>query len=384
MSVRTRVFVGLSGGVDSAVSAAILKERGFDVVGVFIKIWRPEFSLCTWKEDRLDAMRVCAALGIPYREIDLSSNYKTEVIDPMLRHYAAGLTPNPDVLCNRSIKFGAFAKWARAEGADRIATGHYARIRQEGGHLQLLRGADHNKDQSYFLYRLKQGDLARTLFPVGDMHKEQVRAKAHAFKLPVAQKHDSQGLCFVGDVSMPDFLRRFIAVQRGPVVDLAGAVIGEHEGAAVYTLGERHGFEITDTKASRYAQYVIGIDTERNTITVSRDRSDAQQIHALLSDVHWIHHAPHHATEVIVQARYREEPVSARIKDSAKGTIVDPVKPHLFPPGQSLVVYEGDACLGGGIIGKRTASSSRPPEVSSLQPQMSTGAPVRKIIRRVQ
>src|ERR1041385_6375895 len=188
-----KVFVGLSGGVDSAVSAALLKERGYHVTGVFIKIWRPEFIECTWKEDRIDAMRVCAALEIPFKELDLSEVYKKDIIDSMVKDYARGVTPNPDVLCNRSIKFGGFAKWAFDEGADRIATGHYART--ENG--KLLRGVDEKKDQSYFLHLVSENDLKRTLFPVGEMKKTQVRELAKKFNLPVAQKPDSQGLCFI-------------------------------------------------------------------------------------------------------------------------------------------------------------------------------------------
>jgi tRNA-specific 2-thiouridylase len=204
------VFVGLSGGVDSAVSAALLKDAGHSVVGVFIKIWQPEFLECTWAKDRLDAMRVAAALGIPFREVDLSQEYKRDVVGEMIRSYSAGETPNPDVTCNRAIKFGAFASWAHDQGADAVATGHYARVRKTFGEAQLLRGVDSAKDQSYFLYQLSSRDLLRVMFPVGEMKKDAVRAKARRFNLPVAAKADSQGLCFVGDVSMRDFLKRFI------------------------------------------------------------------------------------------------------------------------------------------------------------------------------
>ncbi len=371
-----RVFVGLSGGVDSAVSAALLKAAGYDVVGVFIKIWRPEFIECTWKEDRLDALRVCAALAIPFREIDLSSEYKKNVVDPMLLDYAAGITPNPDVLCNRAIKFGAFSAWARVQGAERIATGHYARIRQEGAHYQLLRGADTEKDQSYFLYRLTQADLARTLFPVGDMVKKAVRAKARSLGLPVAEKHDSQGLCFVGDVSMPDFLRRYISVVRGNVLDMHGKVIGEHEGAALYTVGERHGFTVEGSDIAGVAHYVVRIDTARNEIVVSSARADAQTRSTALSEVHWIHHAPRD-TELAVQARYRETPFAARIKHTRHGHVLESPEPHIFPPGQSLVAYQDDICLGGGIIRAVRHASSTDDTLSTVQP-------VEKSVVRVQ
>ncbi len=376
------VFVGLSGGVDSAVSAAILKERSFDVRGVFIKIWRPEFIECTWKEDRLDAMRVCAALSIPYREIDLSTEYKREVIDSMIQDYTRGITPNPDVLCNRSIKFGAFARWARTQGADCIATGHYARIRQEGGHMELLRGVDREKDQSYFLHQLRQADLSRATFPVGGMKKSEVRERANSFKLPVAAKHDSQGLCFVGDVSMRDFLRRFINTENGPVVDMHGRTIGEHEGAALYTIGERHGFVTTDTNATHSPHYVIGINVHTNTITVSEQRSDAEDTKVIVADVHWIHRAPVSGSPIEAQARYREKSVSVSLKPGTirDTAIVESAEPRIFPPGQSLVFYRGDVCLGGGVIQKAPQVRATAVTAAAFSPAM----PVKKIVRRVQ
>jgi tRNA-specific 2-thiouridylase len=377
-----RAFVGLSGGVDSAVSAALLKERGFDVCGVFIKIWRPEFIECTWKEDRLDAMRVCAALSIPYREIDLSKEYKQEVVDNMIRDYSNGITPNPDVLCNRSIKFGAFAKWARSQGADVIATGHYARIRQSAAHLELLRGIDDQKDQSYFLHQLGQQDLAHTMFPVGAMRKSEVRERAQALKLPVAHKHDSQGLCFVGDVSMRDFLRRFITVEDGPVFNLEGQKIGEHEGAALYTIGERHGFSASNKQLTQTAHYVVGIDVSKNALTVSEKRSDAEATKAVLSDLHWVHRAPLYGTSMEAQARYREPVTSIILRESSRrdSVLVESAESRIFPPGQSLVFYRGEVCLGGGIIQKTLVK----PEHALTAAVFSPEAPVRKIIRRVQ
>ncbi|HEY4516532.1 MAG TPA: tRNA 2-thiouridine(34) synthase MnmA [Candidatus Paceibacterota bacterium] len=369
-----KVFVGLSGGVDSAVSAAILKERGFDVTGVFIKIWQPEFIECTWKEDRLDAMRVCAALGIAFRELDLSAQYKKNVIDAMLRDYARGVTPNPDILCNREIKFGAFARWARVEGAQLIATGHYARMREVAGHLELLRGSDPEKDQSYFLYRLTQQDLARAIFPVGGMLKSDVRKKARALKLPVAEKHDSQGLCFVGDVSMPDFLRRFVDVEQGTVLDTEGRTIGTHEGAPLYTIGARHGFAITDSAAAKTPHYVGTVDATHNTITVSPRIEDAARHTALISDIHWIHREPSFDGEFAVQTRYRQKNVPARLTRSAQGITATFSNAHVAPPGQSLVIYSGYVCLGGGIIQKESATKA----------QVSLHAGAKKVLRRVQ
>lgn len=355
--MRHTVFVGLSGGVDSAVSAALLKERGFNVVGAFIKIWQPEFLECTWKEDRLCAMRVCAALEIPFREIDLSQEYKREVIDPMLESYARGETPNPDVLCNRQIKFGHFSAWAREQGAHVVATGHYARTREHFGHVELLRGVDAQKDQSYFLHRLQQRELALALFPVGGMTKTQVRQAARRFNLPVAQRPDSQGLCFVGDVSMATFLSRYISVIPGRVLDEAGRDIGEHHGAAFYTVGQRHGFSLTHAPGTPL--YVIGVDVSLNTITVSPERMRAARSRVALMHMHWIHRAAALPLQVEVQARYRERPVPATIVREGEHIEVVFDKPHLAVPGQSLVLYASslehrrgvdEVCLGGGII----------------------------------
>jgi tRNA-specific 2-thiouridylase len=342
------VFVGLSGGVDSAVSAALLKERGFNVVGAFIKIWQPEFIECTWREDRLDAMRVCAALEIPFREIDLSDEYKKDVVENMIEDYRKGITPNPDVLCNRSIKFGHFAKWALLSGADLIATGHYARIRNSSGAFELLRGADANKDQSYFLHRLDQKDLSHALFPVGEYPKAEVRSLAKRFDLSVAEKPDSQGLCFVGDVSMKDFLSRYIPLERGSVVDGRGKAIGEHAGAALYTVGERHGFSAKGASPL----YVVGTDIENNIVQVSPKTEDAARGSVTLSDIHWIGNAPESPLRVSAQARYREKPFAVAIEHNGSRISVEFDAPRIVAPGQSLVFYENDICLGGGIINR--------------------------------
>ena len=340
-----KVFVGLSGGVDSAVSAALLKAAGHEVTGAFIKIWRPEFIECTWARDRLDAMRVAAALEIPFREIDLSDEYKQNVIDDMTRSYAAGSTPNPDVLCNSTIKFGAFAKWALSEGADCVATGHYARIVCQDNILTLRRGADLNKDQTYFLHRLGQNELSRTLFPIGGDKKDEVRALAKKFALPNAARPDSQGLCFVGDVSIEDFLARYLELKSGEVQTMDGTVIGTHRGAALYTIGQRHGFSADGSQP----HFVTGIDTKRNILTVSTKRTDAERSDACVSRVHWIRGAGF-AGEASAQARYRETPVNVQVRDSGNGTRISFAKPHVIARGQSLVLYRGDECLGGGSI----------------------------------
>lgn len=360
--MRHRIFVGLSGGVDSGVSAALLKEQGYDVVGAFIKIWQPEFIECTWREDRLDAMRVCTALGLPFREIDLSAEYKREVVDTLVRDYTRGVTPNPDVLCNLHIKFGSFAEWAKQEGAHGIATGHYARKKEVGGHVELLRASDLSKDQSYFLYRMGQLDLARTIFPVGGMQKSEVRALARTFNLPVAQKPDSQGLCFVGEVSMAEFLKRFIHLTPGEVI-CDGKVVGEHQGASLYTIGQRHGFTLQQGHGEESAPfYVIGIDVAQNLVYVSARREDAERSSVKLSDVHWVYREPKMPYSVQVQARYHEKSVRATITKDGEGFLATFERPHIASPGQSLVFYEqdpsvqggaphqDDVCIGGGII----------------------------------
>lgn len=344
------VFVGLSGGVDSGVSAALLQERGYDVVGVFIKIWQPEFIECTWHEDRLDAMRIAAALSLPFREVDLSDEYKREVVDAMVRDYEHGITPNPDILCNEKIKFGAFARWAWSEGADLIATGHYARTRVADGTAQLLRGLDPQKDQSYFLCRINTNDLARTIFPVGDLLKSQVREHAKSFGLPVANKPDSQGLCFVGDVSLRDFLARYITLTPGKVLDIEGRVIGAHESAALYTIGQRHGFTVSGDYAQTGAQYVVAVSIKDNTITVSSDRDQGKVREIGLTDMHWIAKPPHLPLRTTAQSRYRETPAPITVQESSHDILAVFDEPHLLSSGQSLVLYDDDHVLGSGII----------------------------------
>ena len=365
------VYVGLSGGVDSAVAAALLKEGGPRVVGCFLKIWQPEFIECTWRDDRLDAMRVAASLRIPFREIDCSDEYKREVVDSMVADYARGLTPNPDVLCNRIIKFGRFLSWARENGAEYVATGHYARIVTQAQYFGftkpefsglrnpnfLLRGRDSAKDQSYFLYEITQEQLARALFPIGELTKREVRSLAKKFGLPNAEKPDSQGICFLGDVSMEEFLGRFVALTPGPVLDMTGATIGEHHGAALYTLGQRHGFTVQGSKRAGGVHYIVSADTQANMITVSRDRLDASRKEIGLERMHWINTSPPFPIEAEAQARYREIPVRVRVEENDGEIRIIFSEPHLVSPGQSLVLYERDRCLGGGTISRWSARS---------------------------
>lgn len=339
-----KVFVGLSGGVDSAVSAALLKEQGFDVTGVFIKIWQPEFLECTWKEDRLDAMRVAASLSIPFREIDLSAEYKRGVIDDMITSYKNGITPNPDVLCNRIIKFGAFAQWARDEGAEYIATGHYARVERSGDMYSLLRGADPNKDQTYFLHMLTPQDLAQALFPVGHLRKSEVRSLAEKFELPVSKRPDSQGLCFVGDISIDEFLSRFIPLHVGEVRDASERVIGTHQGAAMYTTGQRHGFLVH----SGMPHYITRVDTANNVVYASSSREDAASSHVEVAAMHWIEKPA--SRSVSVQTRYREAPFSVTLAHDDAVLRATFATPRVVSLGQSLVLYDDERCLGGGAL----------------------------------
>jgi tRNA-specific 2-thiouridylase len=342
-----KVFVGLSGGVDSAVSAALLQREGYAVTGVFIKIWQPEFLECTWREDRLDAMRVAAHLKIPFREIDLSEEYLQDVVRDMIADYKAGHTPNPDVLCNEKVKFGYFYAYAREQGADYVATGHYARSVHTDAGAKLFRGRDPEKDQSYFLHRIGVEQLAHTLFPVGEMHKSEVREYARAFGLPVAAKHDSQGLCFVGAVSIPEFLSRYIELTEGFVFNPAGERIGTHPGAALFTIGQRHGFFV-DTAQGK-PLYVVHTDVSQNTITVSPDRSDANVLSIEIKTPHWIR-PPVTGETLQVQTRYRDEAVSARLENRT----LHFDEPHTVSVGQSAVFYTNDECLGGAVI-KRVA-----------------------------
>jgi tRNA-uridine 2-sulfurtransferase len=305
MNQGKKVYVGLSGGVDSSVSAALLQEAGYDVTGVFIKVWSPDFLECTWKEDRRDAMRVCAALDIPFETLDLEKEYKEGVVDYMVSEYKAGRTPNPDVMCNREVKFGGFLRWAKEQGADFIATGHYAQniLNTKSGQYELWAGVDSEKDQSYFLWTLTQEDLKSVLFPIGHLKKPQVRELAEKFGLSTATKKDSQGLCFLGKLDMKDFLSHFIAQQEGKVLDGTGKEIGVHSGALFYTLGQRHGF----TTSVQTPMYVTGKDIVKNTLTVALEPAAVTEGNTFaLQKINWISGVPQpdsHTSRAIATAR---------------------------------------------------------------------------------
>lgn len=349
-SNKRKVFVGLSGGVDSSVAALRLMKSGYEVVGVFIKVWQPEFLRCDWEIERLDAMRVAASLGIPFLTCDAEAAYKKEVGDYFVNEYLSGRTPNPDVMCNRHVKFGAFWEFAKARGADFIATGHYARaIKTEDGY-ELHRGIDEGKDQTYFLWTLTAEDLKHTLFPIGDTPKEEVRQEAKKAGLTTAAKKDSQGICFLGHVDIPDFLSHFTKLEKGEVRDTSGKVVGEHKGALVYTHGQRHGFTLFgETDAS--PRYVVAKDLESNTIIVDDEPPISVENSTIeLEDLNLIGDLPEDGL-VDISFRYRQPPVSCRVIRRGDRLVVEFLEKADRPsPGQSAVLYKGQKCLGGGVI----------------------------------
>lgn len=370
---RRKVFVGMSGGVDSSVSAALLKEQGYDVTGVFIKVWQPDFIECTWKEDRLDAMRVASLLDIPFVTLDLEKEYKKWVIDYMLEEYKKGRTPNPDVMCNREVKFGAFYRWAQEQDKDAfIATGHYSRIKrtedreqrienrvQTRGKRQqtsenttqtysLSKSKDENKDQTYFLWTVSKEILSKVLFPIGDLEKKEVRILAEKFNLPVAHKKDSQGLCFVGTIDIKTLLKQYITEKEGDVLNEQKEIIGTHTGVMFYTIGERHGFTVTKKGTDDLPYFIIAKDFNKNTITVSH--TPPQEVCGdtiTLTQTNW--------TETLMKgkvyegrARYRAPLVHIECIDETHMKVLD--SNLVLTPGQSLVLYDGELCIGGGII----------------------------------
>lgn len=342
--MKKKVFVGMSGGVDSSVSAAILKEQGYDVTGVFIKVWQPDFIECTWKEDRLDAMRVASVLEIPFMTLDLEKEYKEGVIDYMIDEYKNGRTPNPDVMCNREVKFGAFLKWAIKNGADFVATGHYSQIENN----QLKKSKDENKDQTYFLWTLNQEQLKKIIFPVGGMIKNEVRELANKFKLPVSNKKDSQGLCFVGTIDIKTLLKNYIKEKVGEVKNENGEVIGHHEGVMFYTIGERHGFTITKKSINDNPYFVVSKDFNTNTLIVSNTPPHEKKGEIInLEKTNWTKEIKK-GDIYEARARYRAPLSKIEVIDNKSFKIKD--GEIVLAKGQSLVLYQGDICIGGGII----------------------------------
>lgn len=346
------VFVGLSGGVDSSVAALRLKKQGYTVVGVFIKVWHPDFMVCNWEAERLDAMRVAAHLEIPFLTCDAEATYRDEVAHYFIDAYKNGRTPNPDVMCNKAVKFGAFLRFAKEHGADYIATGHYAQRKDTPSGPQLLRGIDTNKDQSYFLWSLTPEQLAYTLFPVGNSPKEQIRTEAAKARIPVATKNDSQGICFLGHVDIAEFLSHYITLQEGDVLNETGQIIGTHKGAFVYTVGQRHGFTLHNKDTKQVPHYVTDKNVQANTITVSTSRPDLPAHEQLrLTDV--IVRTSIAVGETIeAQIRYRQKPfqVTCSFLDGTEALFIPHDATERPAEGQSCVLYRGSECIGGGII----------------------------------
>lgn len=352
-----KVFVGLSGGVDSSVSLALLKNAGYDVTGVFIRGWYPDWIECTWRDDRLDAMRVAVSLDIPFITLDLEDEYKRGVIDYLVREYRSGRTPNPDVMCNREVKFGAFFKWAMAHGADYVATGHYAQVEESGiKNYELRKGKDNGKDQSYFLWTLTERELSRIIFPIGHMKKEEVRALAKKYRLPTSDKRDSQGICFLGPVSMDDFLSHYIEKKHGNVLDENGRVIGHHDGVIPLTLGARHGFSVSHKSPDDRPYYIIARDIDRNTITVSHRRPDgtlsSEKSEFVLESVNWIGDKPDSDRSYTARTRHLGQLLSCRVVCDGDVARVIFTTPTTIAPGQSVVIYDDSTCLGGGIVAR--------------------------------
>ncbi len=349
-------MVAMSGGVDSSVSAALLKRDGFDVTGMFMKCWAPSAesyggprtlslgfeNTCTADDDERMARLAAEKIGIPFYSLNLVKEYKAKVVEYLLDGYRQGITPNPDVMCNKEIKFGLFFEKAMVLGADYVATGHYART-MEG---KIYAGKDTNKDQSYFLAFIKPEILDRVMFPVGEYTKPEVRALARKFGLPNAERKDSQGICFVGQVDFVKFLKQYIPSEKGDIVDLAGNVLGQHEGAVYYTIGQRKGLGL-----SGGPYFIIDKDVQKNTIIVSKNENDLLKKEAQIKNINWFQMPTQ--TEVTCRIRYRQTPASGifQMDKSGKGGKLRFSSPQrAITPGQLAVLYQGDQMLAGGII----------------------------------
>lgn len=343
----TKVYVGMSGGVDSSVTAALLKEQGYDVTGVYMKNWTQDLPgmKCPWADDLADAKRVAVQLGIDFKVFDFETEYRQKVVDYMIDEYKRGRTPNPDIMCNQEVKFKLFLEAALEDGADMIATGHYARVKDG----ELLKAVDANKDQTYFLYRVTRQALEKTLFPLGEYEKSEVRTMAEERGLYTATKKDSQGICFVGQIGIREFLSQYVEQTAGSIIDKqSGKVLGQHDGAIFYTIGQRHGLDI----GGGLPYYVVGKDMDKNEVYVTTDLNDDAlwRPEVVLGDVHWIDQAPAEARyDMRVRHRAALTPAELRYQDD---TIVLTLEhpERAVAAGQSVVIYDGNRCLGGGIV----------------------------------
>ncbi len=366
-AVKKRVVVGLSGGVDSAVSAWLLKRQGHEVIGIFMKNWEDDndSEYCSSNVDFVDAAAVADVVGIELEHVNFAAEYKDRVFAEFLREHRAGRTPNPDVLCNAEIKFKAFLDHALRLGAEHIATGHYARVRDYEGCFELLKGMDPAKDQSYFLHRLTQAQLSRTLFPVGELHKTEVRRIALEIGLPNATKKDSTGICFIGERPFREFLQQYLAPMPGPMLDEHGRELGRHVGLSFYTLGQRQGLGIGGVRQGEHADssehapwFVAHKDTAHNALRVVQGHGHpallSRTLHA--ADCSWVAGAPPTPARLAAKTRYRQADAACEfvVEDQGFALHFDAAQ-WAVTPGQSAVLYDGEVCLGGGVINRADA-----------------------------
>jgi tRNA-specific 2-thiouridylase len=355
-----KIIVGISGGVDSAVAALLLKRQGHDVSGVFMKNWEEDDTggRCSAAEDLKVARAVCEAIGIGLRTVNFATEYWERVFAYFLAEHQAGRTPNPDVLCNSEIKFRCFLEHALALGADVIATGHYARVERRDGCTRLLKARDANKDQTYFLYGVSEAALARTLFPLGEIAKPEVRSIARAAALPNHNRRDSTGICFIGERNFKEFLGRFLPAQPGEIRALDGTRLGRHDGLMYYTIGQRHGLRIGGPGEP---WYVVGKDLEHNVLRVAQgDHHPALYRHSLTAtQLHWIGDPPTTPLELRARARYRQpEQECTLMLEGVRALVTFDQPQRAITPGQSVVFYQDEVCLGGGIIESEHAGAA--------------------------
>ncbi|WP_353156958.1 tRNA 2-thiouridine(34) synthase MnmA [Herminiimonas fonticola] len=369
---KKRVVIGMSGGVDSSVSAWLLKEQGYEVIGLFMKNWEDDddSEYCSTRQDWIDAASVADVVGVDIEAVNFAAEYKDRVFAEFLREYEAGRTPNPDVLCNAEIKFKAFLDHAMLLGADMIATGHYARVREvtsgpDAGQVQLLKAVDASKDQSYFLHRLNQAQLSKTLFPLGEIRKTEVRKIAEQLQLPNASKKDSTGICFIGERPFREFLNRYLSYQPGPMKTPDGTIVGEHVGLSFYTLGQRKGIGLGGMKTHKNTDgnsdpwYVARKDVANNTLYIVQGHDHPWLLSSTLSagQMSWVSGSAPSEELVAAKTRYRQADVACTQHATAESFALAFDTPQwAVTPGQSAVLYQGDVCLGGGII---TASTMK-------------------------